>query len=84
VRAAVYPLLKFPQEHFTATGTEAGMTFSVVTVADNREKIVGTIWAAAEQEAQAMALSLFERTDRDAGVIVRRAEEREIPLRLLN
>jgi hypothetical protein len=60
------------------------MTFSVVSVADNREKVVGTIWAAAEQEAQAMASSLFERTEQDTRVVVRRAEEREIPLRLLN
>jgi hypothetical protein len=60
------------------------MTFSVVSVADNREQVVGTIWAAAEQEAQAMASSLFERTEQDPRVVVRRAEEREIPLRLLN
>ena len=60
------------------------MTFAVVTVADNREKVVGTIFAAAEQEAQAMASSLFEKSPGDAQVIVRRAEEREIPLRLLN
>ena len=59
------------------------MTFSVVTVADNREKIVGTIWAAAEQEAQAMASSLFENARPEERVVVRRAEEREIPLRLL-
>jgi hypothetical protein len=60
------------------------MTFSVVTVADNREKVVGTIWAAAEQEAQAMANMLFDESIRDQRVAVRRAEEREIPLRLLN
>ena len=60
------------------------MTFSVVSVADNREQVVGTIWAAAEQEAQAMASSLFERTEQDRRVVVRRTEEREIPLRLLN
>jgi hypothetical protein len=60
------------------------MTFSVVSVADNREQVVGTIWAAAEQEAQAMAASLFERTEQEARVVVRRAEEREIPLRLFN
>ena len=60
------------------------MTFSVVSVADNREQVVGTIWAAAEQEAQAMAAYLFERSEQDPRVIVRRAEEREIPLRLLN
>ena len=60
------------------------MTFAVVTVAENREKVVGTIWAAAEAEAQVMATSLFTTDDhRDAHVVIRRAEEREIPLRLL-
>jgi hypothetical protein len=60
------------------------MTFSVLTVGDKSERIVGTIWAAAEQEAQAMASSLFEPTAQQERVIVRRTEEREIPLRLLN
>jgi hypothetical protein len=60
------------------------MTFSVVSVADNREKVVGTIWAAAEPEAQAIATSLFEEGDPEAHVIIRRTEEREIPLRLLS
>jgi hypothetical protein len=66
------------------TGTEAGMTFAVLTVGDNREKVVGTIWAAAEAEAQAMASSLLQEQNRDERVVVRRAEEREIPLRLMN
>jgi hypothetical protein len=60
------------------------MTFAVVTVAENREKIVGTIWAAAEAEAQAMAATLVHGDRQDQRVIVRRAEDREIPLRLLN
>jgi hypothetical protein len=60
------------------------MTFSVVTVADNREKIVGTIWAAAEVEAQAMVSSLFQALKPEERIVIRRAEEREIPLRLLN
>lgn len=60
------------------------MTFAVVSVAENREKVVGTIWAAAEQEAQAMASSLIPVGSTDERVVVRRAEEREIPLRLLN
>jgi hypothetical protein len=60
------------------------MTFSVLTVGDNREKVVGTIWAAAEAEAQAMANSLLREENRDERLIVRRAEEREIPLRLMN
>ena len=60
------------------------MTFAVVTVAENREKVVGTIWAAAEAEAQAMATTLVQGDRQDQRVIVRRAEDREIPLRLLN
>ena len=60
------------------------MTFAVVTVADNREQVVGTIWASAEPEAQAMARSLFDQANRKERIVVRRAEEREIPLRLLN
>ena len=60
------------------------MTFAVVTVAENREKVVGTIWAAAEAEAHAMAATVISEEQRDQRVIVRRAEDREIPLRLLN
>ena len=60
------------------------MTFAVLTVGNNREKVVGTIWAAAEAEAQAMASSLLQEQNRDERVVVRRAEEREIPLRLMN
>jgi len=62
------------------------MTFAVVTVAagETRETVVGTIWAAAEPEAQDMAKSLFEEARHEKRVVVRRAEEREIPLRLLN
>ena len=59
------------------------MTFAVVTKAENREKVVGTIWAAAEAEAQAMATTVLQ-DHRDQPLIVRRAEEREIPLRLMN
>jgi hypothetical protein len=62
------------------------MTFTVVTVQDNRERMLGTIWAQAESDARQMASSLFEQgaepnPDR---LVVRRAEEREIPLRFLN
>ena len=62
------------------------MTFTVVTVSDNRERMLGTIWASGESDAQQMASTLFPdngepRSDR---LVVRRAEEREIPLRLVN
>ena len=60
------------------------MTFAVVSLAEKGEKIVGTIWAAAEPEAQAMAATLFPDTDsREQHVLVRREEDREIPLRIL-
>ena len=62
------------------------MTFAVVTVAENRERVVGTIWADGESDAQQMASSLFQ-TEPDPHrerLVVRRAEEREIPLRVMN
>lgn len=62
------------------------MTFAVVNVAENRERVIGTIWAAAEADAQQMASSLFQGETQASSerLVVRRAEEREIPLRLRN
>jgi hypothetical protein len=62
------------------------MTFTVVTVSDNRERMLGTIWAAGESDAQQIASSLFPDKGEAAPerLVVRRAEEREIPLRLMN
>ena len=62
------------------------MTFTVVTVSDNRERMLGTIWAAGESEAEQMASSLFPANGEATPerLVVRRAEEREIPLRLMN
>ena len=62
------------------------MTFTVVTVQDNRERTLGTIWAQGESDAQQMASSLFEQGPEAMAerLVVRRAEEREIPLRFLN
>jgi hypothetical protein len=62
------------------------MTFAVVTVAENRDRVIGTIWADGESDAQQMASSLFQREPegRAERLVVRRAEEREIPLRLMN
>ena len=62
------------------------MTFTVLTVSENRERMLGTIWAAAEVEAQQTASSIFEaRSEPDSErLVVRRTEEREIPLRLMN
>ena len=66
------------------------MTFAVISVAENREKIIGTIWANGETEAEQIASSLFaDRIAPQAGSlaeaerrIVRRAEGREIPFRV--
>lgn len=62
------------------------MTFAVVNIAENRERVVGTIWADGESDAQQMASSLFQPETDSQGhsVVVRRAEEREIPLRVMN
>jgi hypothetical protein len=62
------------------------MTFTVVTVSENRERMLGTIWAAGESDAQQMASTLFPESgeSRPERLVVRRAEEREIPLRLMN
>jgi hypothetical protein len=62
------------------------MTFTVVTVQDDRERMLGTIWAQAESDAQQMATSLFDQgvEPKPDRLVVRRAEEREIPLRFLN
>ena len=62
------------------------MTFAVVSVAENREKVIGTIWASGETDAQQMATSLFqpETQTQPHRLVVRRAEDREIPLRVTN
>jgi hypothetical protein len=62
------------------------MTFAVVNVSENRERVIGTIWADGETDAQQMATSLFQTESQPTQdrLVVRRAEEREIPLRLMN
>ena len=62
------------------------MTFAIVTIAEKPERVVGTIWAEGELDAQQMATSLFQETPEmlPERLIVRRAEEREIPLRFMN
>jgi hypothetical protein len=61
------------------------MTFAVIDISENREKVVGTIWASGETEAQQVASSLFhdKAPSEEERHIVRRADEREIPLREL-
>ena len=62
------------------------MTFAVVSVAENRERIIGTIWASGETEAQQMASSLFpekpSETQSEKRVVRRAEQEWEIPLRV--
>lgn len=56
------------------------MTFSVVVMEDNGAKVVGTVWATDEHNARALAPAIAPSTDCDR-VSIRRAEERELPLR---
>jgi hypothetical protein len=62
------------------------MTFALVHVAEDRELIVGTIWAAGETDAQQVATSLNRSAPGSEAerLMVRRSEEREIPLRHSN
>jgi hypothetical protein len=61
-------------------GWDTAMTFSVVVMENNRAKVIGTLWASDESSAQALAPAIV-RCEQPAQVCVRRAEEREIPLR---
>ena len=62
------------------------MTFTVLTVSESRERTLGTIWADGEFDAQQMASTLFPESgdSRPERLVIRRAEEREIPLRMTN
>lgn len=57
------------------------MTFVVVAKGTEREKVVGTIWAEGEQQAQVLASTVC-RCQPDESICIRPAEVREIPLRL--
>jgi hypothetical protein len=59
------------------------MTFTVIESGSGSERVVGTIWANAESEAQAIASDLLQAPDRDK-VVLRRTEEREIPMKPFN
>ena len=60
------------------------MTFAVVQVGESRERIVGTIWADDESEAQQVATMVIQPVEQHQSErwMVRRSEEREIPLRM--
>lgn len=57
------------------------MTFAVIQVGNGNEKVVGTIWASAESEAQIIFSDLLPTSERQE-VVMRRAEERELPMKL--
>lgn len=60
------------------------MTFAVVQVGGGgTEKIVGTIWASGESEAERIICDLHDTSERES-LVIRRAEEREIPMRMFN
>jgi hypothetical protein len=56
------------------------MTFAVIDMGSGSEKVVGTIWASAETEAQTIASDLLQIPQKEK-VVIRRAEEREIPMK---
>ena len=62
------------------------MTFAVVQVAENRERVVGMIWADGESDAQQVATSVIRPVEQQSADrwLVRRAEEREIPFRIMH
>ena len=55
------------------------MTFAVIQSGGGSEKVVGTIWASAESEAQHIAELL--NVPEHEKVVIRRAEDREIPMK---
>ena len=59
------------------------MTFTVIEAGGGSERVVGTIWAAAESEAQSIASDLLHAPEGDK-VVLRRTEEREIPMKPFN
>ena len=59
------------------------MTFTVIELGGGSEKVVGTIWASAESEAQTIAADLLHVPENE-NVVLRRTEEREIPMKPFN
>ena len=59
------------------------MTFAVIDKGNGSEKIVGTIWASAESEARTIATDLLQ-NPQNQDVVIRRAEESEIPMKPFN
>jgi hypothetical protein len=60
------------------------MTFTVVQLGGDTEKVVGTVWADAEAEARTIASDLHGTSGNEQTLDVRRTEERELPLKPFN
>ena len=56
------------------------MTFSVTLIRDDQSRVVGTLFASDEAQAQSMAPALWQCAEGEQ-LRLRRAEDREIPLR---
>lgn len=59
------------------------MTFSVIAVQNEREKVVGTIWAEGEAQARLVASNVYP-TQQPESIQIRPTDQRELPLRLPN
>lgn len=57
------------------------MTFIVLSIENEREKVVGTIWADGEAQARLMATNIYEPKTDDL-IRVKQVERRELPFRL--
>ena len=57
------------------------MTFSILLVKDNQPRVVGTLWANDQANAEALAPAIWGCTHGEL-LRVRRTEDREIPLKL--
>jgi hypothetical protein len=56
------------------------MTFTVIESGGGSERVIGTIWANAESEAQTIAADLIHVPENEQ-LVLRRAEERELPMK---
>ncbi|HEX5241766.1 MAG TPA: hypothetical protein VFW23_00785 [Tepidisphaeraceae bacterium] len=57
------------------------MTFSLIAIENNIQKVVGTVWASDESSARILPQVLAESQARE--ISLRREEDREIPLRIV-
>jgi hypothetical protein len=59
------------------------MTFAVIEQGSGDDKVVGTIWATEESQAQSVASDLLNLPEGEK-VVIRRAEDRELPMKLFD